>query len=69
MKTTYELTQEAHEIICNINAAARNMEITAQQRDELIRLVMQDVNEKTTLARELLQAWRRDDMSSETIAA
>lgn len=69
MKTTYELTREAREIICNINAAARNMEITAQQRDELIRLVMQDVNDKTTLARELLQAWRRDDMSSETIAA
>jgi len=52
-----KLTQEAHEIICNINAAARNMEITAQQRDELIALVMTDVREKISLAAEMLYYW------------
>jgi len=69
MKTTYELTQEAHEIICNINAAARNMEITAQQRRELIELVMTDVKEKLALAAGLLEAWRRTDIDSESVAA
>lgn len=55
-----KLTQEAHEIICNINAAARNMEITAQQRDELIALVMTDVREKISrklVAAEMLYYW------------
>lgn len=69
MKTTYELTQEAHEIICNINAAARNMEITAQQRRELIELVMMDVKEKLALAAGLLEAWRITDIDSESVAA
>lgn len=54
-----ELTTEAHEIITNINAAARNMDITAGQRDELIKIVLRDVADRTGLltARELLAAW------------
>lgn len=54
-----ELTEEAREIITNINSAARNMDITAGQRDELIKLVLCDVADQTGLqtARELLAAW------------
>lgn len=54
-----ELTTEASEIIYNINAAARNMEITAQQRDELLRIVLADVADQAGLqkARDLLYAW------------
>lgn len=33
------------------------MEITAQQRDELIALVMTDVREKISLAAEMLYYW------------
>lgn len=55
-----ELTAEAHEIITNINTAARNMEITALQRDELIKMVLNDVADQAGLqkARELLYAWQ-----------
>ena len=68
MSAIRELTQEAHEIVCHINEATRNMELTAQQRNELISLVMTDVREKIVLAAGLLEAWRRDDMTSETRA-
>lgn len=63
MSAVRELIQEAHEIVCNINAAARNMEITAQQRNELIALVMTDVREKITLAGEMLYYWTGVDHS------
>lgn len=56
-QSTREMILEASEIISNINAAARNMEITAQQRDELIALVMTDVREKILLAAEMLYYW------------
>lgn len=69
MSAIRELTQEAHEIVCHINEATRNMELTAQQRNELISLVMTDVREKIALAAGLLEAWRRDDMSGDTTAA
>lgn len=63
-----ELTQEAHEIVCNINAAARNMEITAQQRNELISLVMTDVREKISLAGEMLYYWTGIRHDTDTLA-
>lgn len=52
-----QLTDEAHEIICNIRQAARNSEITWQQRDELVKLVMTDVHSKIELAANLLHDW------------
>lgn len=65
--TIRELGQEAHEIICNIRDAARNGEITWQQRNELLILVYQDVNDKLSMARDLLAAWTgrySDDLPS-----
>ena len=54
-----ELTDEAREIITNINQAARDMEITWGQRDELMKIVLSDVADQANLqtARELLYAW------------
>lgn len=51
------LTDEAHEIITNIRAATLQGEITWQQRDELINLVMTDVHTKIELAGNLLTDW------------
>lgn len=51
------LTDEAHEIITNIRAAALNGEITWEQRDELVNLVMTDVHMKIELAGNLLHDW------------
>ena len=53
------LTDEAHEIITNINRAAREMNITWGQRDELMKIVLSDVANQAGLqeARELLYAW------------
>ena len=56
-KAITELETEAHEIICNIRDAARNGDITWSQRDELLRLVYQDVNDKLQLAVNLLHDW------------
>jgi hypothetical protein len=55
-----ELTEEASEIITNVNQAARDMLITAQQRDEVISLVLNDVADQAglQLARDLLYAWQ-----------
>jgi len=52
-----QLTAEANEIIRNICDAVRNGEITWQQRDELLRLVYEDVNPKLQLAASLLHDW------------
>ena len=51
------LTDEAHQIVTNIRAAAQHGEITWQQRDELINLVMTDVHAKIELAGNLLHDW------------
>ena len=56
-KAINELTTEAHEIICNIRDAAIEGEITWQQRNELLRLVYEDVNSKIQLAINLLHDW------------
>jgi hypothetical protein len=55
-----ELTEEASEIITNVNRAARDMLITAQQRDEVISLVLNDVADQAglQLARDLLYIWQ-----------
>jgi hypothetical protein len=55
-----ELTEEAHEIITNINKAALLDFITIEQRDELIKLVLNDVADQAGLqqARDLLYAWQ-----------
>ena len=55
------LTDEAHEIITNIRSAAVNGEITWQQRDELVTLVMTDVHTKIELAGNLLHDWTGND--------
>lgn len=60
-----ELCAEAHEILNNIRQCP---ELTYQQRNELIKLVETDRDDKIKLAIGLLQAWRRDDMTSETRA-
>ena len=52
-----ELTTEAHEILTNIRAAVLSGEITWQQRDELVKLVMTDVEMKIQLAGNLLHDW------------
>lgn len=54
-----ELTDEASEIIRNINAAARDGEITAGQRDDLLRRVLSDTANEANiqLVRDLLYAW------------
>ena len=64
-KAIRELETESHEIICNIRDAARNGDITWGQRDELLRIVYADVNGKLKLAKGLLDAWKRDDMSGD----
>jgi hypothetical protein len=56
-KAIRELEAEAHEIICNIRDAARNGDITWSQRDELLRIVYEDVNGKLKLAAGLLHDW------------
>ena len=56
-KAIRELETEAHEIICNIRDAARNGDITWEQRNELLRIVYQDVNDKLQLAVNLLHDW------------
>lgn len=55
-----ELTAEASEILTNINRAARNGEITWAQRDELVKIVLDDVADQACLqkARDLLYAWQ-----------
>lgn len=55
-----ELTAEASQIIANINIAARNGEITWGQRDELLKIVLNDVADQAGLqkARDLLYAWQ-----------
>lgn len=55
-----ELTDEASEIIYNANMAAREMQITAQQRDEVLKIVLKDVADQAgiQLARDLLYAWQ-----------
>jgi hypothetical protein len=60
-----ELTQEAHEIINNIKTAAVMGEITWGQRDELLKIAYQDVNEKLTLAKNLLHDWTGIDFSEQ----
>lgn len=60
MNTTItQLPVDVSEVIQQINQAARNMLITAGQRDELLKIVLKDVADKTNLqtARELLAAW------------
>lgn len=52
-----EISTEAHEILSNIRNAAINGEITWAQRDELVKLVNQDVSAKLTMARNLLYGW------------
>ena len=54
-----ELTDEAREILTNIQHAAEQGDITWQQRDELKRIVLRDVADAAGLAtaRELLAAW------------
>jgi hypothetical protein len=55
-----ELTDEASEIIYNANMAAREMKITAQQRDEVLKIVLNDdVADQAglQLARDLLYSW------------
>lgn len=52
-----QLTDEAHEILLNISAAALAGEITWAQRDELVTLVMTDVHMKIELAGNLLHDW------------
>jgi hypothetical protein len=55
-----ELTDEASEIIYSANMAAREMKITAQQRDEVLKIVLNDdVADQAglQLARDLLHAW------------
>ena len=56
-KAIRELETEAHEIICNIRDAAREGEITWEQRNDLLRLVYEDVNAKLQLAINLLRDW------------
>ena len=56
-KAITELETEAHEIICNIRDAAREGEITWEQRNELLRIVYQDVNGKLRLACNMLYYW------------
>ena len=65
MSAIRELTQEAHEIVCHINEATRDMELTAQQRNELISLVMTDVREKISLAAEMSYYWTGIDASGD----
>ena len=65
MKAITELNQEAHEIICHIRDAARNGYITWAQRDELLRIVYQDVNGQLIFARETLYYWTGIDMSGD----
>jgi hypothetical protein len=67
-KAIRELEAEAHEIITNIHYAAIDGNITWGQRDELLRIVYADVNGQLQLAKGLLDAWKRDDMSSDTLA-
>ena len=62
------LTDEAHEIISNIRAAAQAGEITWSQRDELITLVMTDVHAKIELAGNLLHDWTGDTYGDYPIA-
>ena len=56
-----QLTDEAHEILSNIRTAAINGDITWQQRDELVNLVMTDVHMKIKLAGNLLHDWTGND--------
>lgn len=62
MRAIKELTAEAHEIRNNIRNCR---ELTYQQRNELMILVETDVVEKLRLAKGLLDAWKRDDMSGD----
>ena len=62
MRAIKELTAEAHEILNNIRNCS---ELTYQQRNELMILVETDVVEKLRLAKGLLDAWKRDDMSGD----
>ena len=55
MNTTIrQLTDEANEILQNIRDCP---DLTYQQRNDLMELVYQDVNQKLTLARDMLYAW------------
>lgn len=51
------MSAEAHEIVTNIRIACQEGEITYQQRDELMVMVMTDVNSKLELARNMLYYW------------
>lgn len=64
-KAINELETEVHEIICNIRDAAQNGDITWEQRNELLRLVYQDVNDKLQLAINLLHDWTGKYYSNE----
>lgn len=57
MSVIQELSNEALEIKRNITQVARRGDITWQQREELINLVNQDVEQKLNLARNLLHDW------------
>jgi len=54
-----ELTDEAHEILTNASRAAQEGNITWQQRDEVVSIVLKDVADQAglQLARDLLYAW------------
>lgn len=51
------MEREFHEIIVNIKTAAEESDITWQQRDELLRLVYTEQNQKLELAKNLLYDW------------
>lgn len=65
MRAENALTDEALEIIRNIEEC---VELSYQQRKELLDLVFTDVREKLELARGLLDAWRRDEFHSDNMA-
>lgn len=67
-----KLCNEAHEIIGNIRQAAINGEITWAQRDELMKLLLNNVADAAGLpklaeARDLLHAWSRQDELVEAV--
>lgn len=65
MSVIPEITDEAREILQNIRDCG---ELSYQQRQELTELVLSNMREKFEMARSLLDAWRRDDMRSDTFA-
>jgi hypothetical protein len=70
MKSTAikELSQEAHEIICNIRDAARDGAITWDTRNELLREVYKDVNERLEFAKGMLYVLTGNNYGTDTRA-